>query len=56
MSEQAAEAIHAEHVGSLLRPPEALAARADHERGTITAERLRQRRKLEFVVTTARAI
>ncbi|HEU5155759.1 MAG TPA: hypothetical protein VFU43_02100, partial [Streptosporangiaceae bacterium] len=32
---------HAEHVGSLLRPPELLAARAAYERGEIDAERLR---------------
>jgi 5-methyltetrahydropteroyltriglutamate--homocysteine methyltransferase len=33
---------HAEHVGSLLRPPELLAARAAFERGEITAEQLRE--------------
>jgi 5-methyltetrahydropteroyltriglutamate--homocysteine methyltransferase len=33
---------HAEHVGSLLRPSELLAARAAYERGEIGAERLRE--------------
>lgn len=33
--------IRAEHVGSLLRPPELLAARAEQQRGALTAERLR---------------
>jgi 5-methyltetrahydropteroyltriglutamate--homocysteine methyltransferase len=33
---------HAEHVGSLLRPPELLAARAAHARGEMTTERLRE--------------
>jgi 5-methyltetrahydropteroyltriglutamate--homocysteine methyltransferase len=33
---------HAEHVGSLLRPPELLAARAAYERGEIGADRLRE--------------
>ncbi|WP_329577960.1 cobalamin-independent methionine synthase II family protein [Streptomyces sp. NBC_01361] len=32
--------IRAEHVGSLLRPVELLAARAEHRRGTLPAERL----------------
>jgi 5-methyltetrahydropteroyltriglutamate--homocysteine methyltransferase len=32
----------AEHVGSLLRPPALLAARADHDAGTITPEALRR--------------
>jgi 5-methyltetrahydropteroyltriglutamate--homocysteine methyltransferase len=31
----------ADHVGSLLRPPELLAARSDHDAGRITSERLR---------------
>ncbi|HEX7353919.1 MAG TPA: 5-methyltetrahydropteroyltriglutamate--homocysteine S-methyltransferase, partial [Mycobacteriales bacterium] len=31
----------ADHVGSLLRPPQLLAARADHAAGTITGEQLR---------------
>ena len=31
----------ADHVGSLLRPPELLQARADHKAGTITDEQLR---------------
>ncbi|MFJ4622494.1 cobalamin-independent methionine synthase II family protein [Streptomyces sp. NPDC088812] len=34
--------IRAEHVGSLLRPAELLAARAEHERGTLASERLRE--------------
>ena len=33
---------HAEHVGSLLRPPELLTARAAHARGEITVNRLRE--------------
>src|SRR3954447_25335862 len=33
---------HAEHVGSLLRPPELLTARAAHARGEITVARLRE--------------
>jgi len=33
---------HAEHVGSLLRPPELLAARRAYERGQLTLERLRE--------------
>jgi 5-methyltetrahydropteroyltriglutamate--homocysteine methyltransferase len=33
---------HAEHVGSLLRPPWLLEARAAHEQGTLTDERLRE--------------
>jgi 5-methyltetrahydropteroyltriglutamate--homocysteine methyltransferase len=33
---------HAEHVGSLLRPPELLAARAAYERGELSRERLRE--------------
>jgi 5-methyltetrahydropteroyltriglutamate--homocysteine methyltransferase len=33
---------HAEHVGSLLRPPELLAARAAHQRGDLDAMRLRE--------------
>jgi methionine synthase II (cobalamin-independent) len=32
----------ADHVGSLLRPPELLQARADHQAGTISAEQLRR--------------
>jgi 5-methyltetrahydropteroyltriglutamate--homocysteine methyltransferase len=32
----------ADHVGSLLRPPQLLKARADHERGTITIQALRE--------------
>jgi 5-methyltetrahydropteroyltriglutamate--homocysteine methyltransferase len=34
--------VHAEHVGSLLRPPELMRARAAHARGELDAERLRQ--------------
>src|SRR5438105_6314479 len=33
---------HAEHVGSLLRPPELLEAREAHARGAVTAEQLRE--------------
>jgi 5-methyltetrahydropteroyltriglutamate--homocysteine methyltransferase len=33
---------HAEHVGSLLRPPALLAARSAYERGEISADRLRE--------------
>src|SRR5437588_2303988 len=33
---------HAEHVGSLLRPPELLGAREAHARGSITPEQLRE--------------
>jgi 5-methyltetrahydropteroyltriglutamate--homocysteine methyltransferase len=33
--------VHAEHVGSLLRPPELLRARAAHARGELDVERLR---------------
>jgi 5-methyltetrahydropteroyltriglutamate--homocysteine methyltransferase len=32
--------LHADHVGSLLRPPELLAARAGHEEGAVTDEEL----------------
>ncbi|MFG2941442.1 cobalamin-independent methionine synthase II family protein [Streptomyces sp. NPDC048282] len=42
--------IRAEHVGSLLRPAELLAARAEFRRGTMTAERLRE---LEDAAATA---
>jgi 5-methyltetrahydropteroyltriglutamate--homocysteine methyltransferase len=34
--------VHAEHVGSLLRPPELMQARAAHRRGEIDLEQLRQ--------------
>src|SRR5215472_18698631 len=34
--------VRAEHVGSLLRPPELMEARAAHRRGEIDVERLRQ--------------
>jgi 5-methyltetrahydropteroyltriglutamate--homocysteine methyltransferase len=37
-----ATAYHAEHVGSLLRPPELLEARAAHRAGTLTIEQLRE--------------
>ena len=37
-----AEIYRAEHVGSLLRPPEVLQARADRDQGRITLERLRE--------------
>jgi methionine synthase II (cobalamin-independent) len=37
-----ATSYHAEHVGSLLRPPELLAARAACQRGEITADRLNE--------------
>ncbi len=33
---------HAEHVGSLLRPPGLLDARAAHKQGQLSADRLRQ--------------
>ncbi|MGE0059398.1 MAG: 5-methyltetrahydropteroyltriglutamate--homocysteine S-methyltransferase, partial [Dehalococcoidia bacterium] len=32
----------ADHVGSLLRPPELLQARQDHRDGTISADKLRE--------------
>jgi methionine synthase II (cobalamin-independent) len=51
---------HAEHVGSLLRPPWLLEARSGHKQGRLTAEQLRglddERRKLELVAATARKI
>jgi 5-methyltetrahydropteroyltriglutamate--homocysteine methyltransferase len=33
---------HAEHVGSLLRPPWLLEARSEHKRGRLAAGRLRE--------------
>lgn len=42
--------IRAEHVGSMLRPAELLTARAEHRRGTLPAERLRE---LEDAAATA---
>ena len=43
MSAQAQMPFRADHVGSLLRPPELLEARARKERGEIAAEELRER-------------
>lgn len=42
MSARTRPPFRADHVGSLLRPPELLAARADFAAGTIPAERLRE--------------
>jgi 5-methyltetrahydropteroyltriglutamate--homocysteine methyltransferase len=37
-----ASSYHADHVGSLLRPPELIQARADHTEGRLSLDRLRQ--------------
>jgi 5-methyltetrahydropteroyltriglutamate--homocysteine methyltransferase len=42
MSARQTPPFRADHVGSLLRPPQLLAARADHAAGLIPAERLRE--------------
>jgi len=39
---QAAPPFRADHVGSLLRPPELLQARAEHQAGRLSAAALRQ--------------
>ena len=41
MAQRTTPPFRADHVGSLLRPPHLLRARADHAAGTITAEQLR---------------
>jgi methionine synthase II (cobalamin-independent) len=41
VAERTSAPFRAEHIGSLLRPPELLTARADHAAGRITAEQLR---------------
>jgi 5-methyltetrahydropteroyltriglutamate--homocysteine methyltransferase len=41
MAQRTTPPFRADHVGSLLRPPHLLQARADHAAGTITAEQLR---------------
>jgi hypothetical protein len=55
--------LHADHIGSLLRPPELLEARAAHDRGDLSDDALTapgnlitwddQSRKLELVVSVA---
>src|SRR5690242_15584355 len=42
MSDMAGPPFRADHVGSLLRPPELLQARAEHEAGRLSAEELRR--------------
>ena len=42
MSDMSGPPFRADHVGSLLRPPELLRARAEHEAGRISAEELRR--------------
>jgi 5-methyltetrahydropteroyltriglutamate--homocysteine methyltransferase len=42
MSMRVTPPFRADHVGSLLRPPELLAARASHAAGSITDEQLRE--------------
>ena len=42
MSPRTSPPFRADHVGSLLRPPEVKAARESHQAGTITAQRLRE--------------
>jgi 5-methyltetrahydropteroyltriglutamate--homocysteine methyltransferase len=42
MAERETPPFRADHVGSLLRPPELLQARADHQAGRISAEELRR--------------
>ncbi len=42
MSTTSSPPFRADHVGSLLRPPELLRARAEHQQGRITAEELRR--------------
>jgi 5-methyltetrahydropteroyltriglutamate--homocysteine methyltransferase len=42
MAARTAPPFRADHVGSLLRPPELLKARSDHAAGVISAERLRE--------------
>jgi 5-methyltetrahydropteroyltriglutamate--homocysteine methyltransferase len=46
---------HAEHVGSLLRPPYLLRAREAHETGELTTAQVRgvEDRKLDLVVSVA---
>jgi 5-methyltetrahydropteroyltriglutamate--homocysteine methyltransferase len=42
MSDMSGPPFRADHVGSLLRPPELLRARSEHQAGRISAEELRR--------------